>query len=41
MRTELPPRGARLVCAVSGGADSMCLVHLVRTAGYDVTAAHF
>ena len=41
MRIELPPRGARLVCAVSGGADSMCLVHLVRTAGYDVTAAHF
>ncbi len=41
MRIELPPRGARLVCAVSGGADSMCLVHLVLKAGYDVTAAHF
>ena len=41
MRIELPPRSARLVCAVSGGADSMCLVHLVRAEGYDVTAAHF
>ncbi len=33
--------GKKLLCAVSGGADSMCLLHLLWTAGLDVTAAHF
>jgi len=44
MRIKLDPapaRGEKLLCAVSGGADSMCLLHLLHTAGYDVTAAHF
>ena len=34
-------RGKRLLCAVSGGADSMCLLYLLFSAGLDVTAAHF
>ena len=33
--------GKRLLCAVSGGADSMCLLHLLAAAKLDVTAAHF
>ncbi|MBQ9686673.1 MAG: tRNA lysidine(34) synthetase TilS [Oscillospiraceae bacterium] len=33
--------GRRVLCAVSGGADSMCLLHLLRANGIDVTAAHF
>ena len=36
-----PGKDERLLCAVSGGADSMCLLHLLYTGGYDVTAAHF
>lgn len=34
-------RGRRILCACSGGADSMCLLHLMVTAGLDVAAAHF
>jgi len=30
-----------LLCAVSGGADSMCLLHRLHAGGYKVTAAHF
>ena len=41
MTSELPGKGARVLCAVSGGADSMCLLHLLWSQGYDVTAAHF
>ena len=41
MISRLPDRDARVLCAVSGGADSMCLLHLVWSQGYDVTAAHF
>ena len=41
MTDALPLRGERVVCAVSGGADSMCLLHLVWSQGYDVIAAHF
>ena len=41
MISELPGREARVLCAVSGGADSMCLLHLLWSRGYDVTAAHF
>lgn len=37
----LPP-GARVLCAVSGGADSMCLLHwLSRQSGLTLMAAHF
>jgi len=35
-----PPRDRKLLCAVSGGADSMCLLHLLLRSGFDVTAAH-
>ena len=33
--------GKHLLCAVSGGADSMCLLHLLHNSGVKVTAAHF
>ena len=40
----LPP-GGRVLCAVSGGADSMCLLHLLltlaREGGFQVAAAHY
>ena len=36
-----PLAGKKLLCAVSGGADSMCLLHLLHAGGFDVTAAHF
>ncbi len=39
------PRGARVLCAVSGGADSMCLLSLLLSLreerGLEVAAAHF
>lgn len=35
------PREGRILCAVSGGADSMCLLHLLHSRGGDVVAAHF
>lgn len=31
----------KILCAVSGGADSMCLLHLLHSEGTEVTAAHF
>ena len=44
-RWVLPGRGDTALCAVSGGLDSMCLLHLLRTwcAGHGgrVAAAHF
>ena len=37
----LPPKNARVLCAVSGGADSMCLLALLRETGdYELAAAH-
>ncbi|MCD8366999.1 MAG: tRNA lysidine(34) synthetase TilS [Clostridiales bacterium] len=41
----LPPRGGKILAAVSGGADSMCLLSLLLEAGerygFTVEAAHF
>ena len=42
---DMCPTGATVLCAVSGGADSMCLLHLLHTLGrqrgFAVCAAHF
>ena len=36
------PHGGKVLCAVSGGLDSMCLLDfLCRQKGFSVTAAHF
>nr|WP_325184574.1 tRNA lysidine(34) synthetase TilS [uncultured Oscillibacter sp.] len=44
-RAALPPAGTRVLCAVSGGLDSMCLLHMLddwrREGGGGVIAAHF
>ena len=34
-------KGDRVLCAVSGGADSMCMLHALLSAGINVAAAHF
>ena len=34
-------RGKKVLCALSGGADSMCLLHCLYSAGIDVAAAHY
>ena len=39
-RCTFPPAGEALVCAVSGGADSLALLVLACAAGTDVTAVH-
>lgn len=39
-RCTFPPAGTPLVCAVSGGADSLALLVLAVAAGCDVTAVH-
>ncbi len=36
-----PFQGEKVLCAVSGGADSMCLLHALHAAGVHVIAAHF
>ena len=42
---DMLPAGGAVLCAVSGGADSMCLLHLLRTLaperGFTLRAAHF
>ncbi|MBQ3275597.1 MAG: tRNA lysidine(34) synthetase TilS, partial [Oscillospiraceae bacterium] len=39
---DLLPPGSRVLCAVSGGADSVCLLHLVRSLGdVECLCAHF
>ncbi|MCM1150094.1 MAG: tRNA lysidine(34) synthetase TilS [Butyricicoccus sp.] len=38
---DMLPDGARILCAVSGGADSVCLLHLLKSGGADVVCAHF
>ena len=44
-RLDMLPRGSGVLCAVSGGADSMCLLHLLwskrEELGVRVCAAHF
>lgn len=35
------PRGERILCAVSGGADSMCLLAMALNEGLNVCAAHY
>ncbi|MBO5556936.1 MAG: tRNA(Ile)-lysidine synthetase, partial [Oscillospiraceae bacterium] len=41
----LIPTGSRVLCAVSGGSDSMCLLHLLwslrETLGISLVAAHY
>jgi tRNA(Ile)-lysidine synthase len=39
-RHDLIPAGGAVTCLVSGGADSTCLWHALRTLGYDVRALH-
>ena len=40
----LPPEGGRILCAVSGGRDSMCLLHTLWQLGqrenFSVAAVH-
>ena len=36
----LPEKGGIILCALSGGRDSMCLLHYLYTAGFPVAAAH-
>lgn len=42
---ELLPRGGHVLCAVSGGADSVCLLHWLNSLreeyGFTLTAAHY
>jgi tRNA(Ile)-lysidine synthase len=37
---DLIPPGGEVTCLVSGGADSTCLWHVLRTLGYRVSALH-
>jgi tRNA(Ile)-lysidine synthase len=39
-RRELIPPGGEIACLVSGGADSMCLWHVLDSLGYRVSTVH-
>jgi tRNA(Ile)-lysidine synthase len=39
-KTGLVPRGVRVLVGLSGGADSVCLVHLMHATGFEVAAGH-
>ena len=39
-RSTFPPAGTRVVCGLSGGADSTALVRLAVAAGCEITAVH-
>jgi tRNA(Ile)-lysidine synthetase-like protein len=39
-RHDLIPPGGEIVCLVSGGADSSCLLHVLRELGYRASALH-
>ena len=42
LREDLIPSGSKVLCAVSGGADSMCLLHMLsRREDISLAAAHF
>lgn len=43
MNKELAERlkAQRVLCAVSGGADSMCMLNILREAGIEIAAAHY
>ena len=41
MSEPMLPRDGAILCAVSGGADSMCLLHMIYSRGIKVVAAHF
>ncbi|WP_409967173.1 tRNA lysidine(34) synthetase TilS [Bengtsoniella intestinalis] len=40
LRTHVTPTDA-ILCATSGGLDSMCLAHLLHQLGYPITVAHY
>ena len=39
-REDLIPKGTRVIVGVSGGADSVALLHILHRLGYNITAVH-